>query len=258
MEHNSKIAALAKRVDQAARSAQPIQQLSADCAFDLTDAYAIQEASIRRREDRGESVIGVKLGFTSKAKMEQMGVHDMIWGRLTDAMHVADGAQLSMTNLIHPRAEPEICFRVCKPINRVISRAELPGFIDGVASAIEVIDSRYEHFKFSLEDVIADNCSSAAFVVGPWQDPATHIKRLDISLLINGQVVHAGSTDAILGDPWESVIAAARLASQYGFTIPEGGYLLAGAATPATYLQPDQTVQVKVAGMPGCSFSTIS
>lgn len=237
---------LATIVDQAALHASPISQLSLAHTFSEADAYAIQVASMGHRYARGEQLIGLKMGFTSEAKMKQMGVHDMIWGRLTDSMLMENGGELSLDKFIHPRAEPEICFLINQDIERELSLEEAPNYVESVAAAVEIIDSRYQNFKFSLEDVIADNCSSAALFVGAWQDKNTPLGDLKISLEIDGEVKQEGSSSAILGDPWRSLAAATRLAHQYGQPIKAGSYIMAGAATPAVYLAVGQTVKVVV------------
>ena len=252
MNHND----LAKIIDTAALNAQAIPQLSLQTPFSEKDAYVIQENSIKRRYDRGEKLVGVKLGFTSKAKMIQMGVHDMIWGRLTDAMLVDSNESVLLEKYIHPRAEPEICFLVKKEITQEVKMDEIKQYISGVAASIEIIDSRYEKFKFSLEDVIADNCSSTGFVVGEWHDVDTPIGDLKMELIIDGKVVQSGSSDAILGDPWESAVAATRLCAQYGQPIAAGSYIMAGAATSAVYLEKGQTVEARVEKLGTVKFST--
>ena len=110
------IAKLARTVDTAAHKAKSIAQLSDKTKYSLDDAYAIQAASIQRRLDRGEKRNGMKMGFTSRAKMIQMGLNDMIWGRLTDQMMVEDGDTISLKNYVHPRVEPEIAFPLTRPL----------------------------------------------------------------------------------------------------------------------------------------------
>lgn len=246
---------LAKIVDEAALNAKPIAQLSLENQFSEKEAYEIQANSMAKRYHRGEKLVGVKLGFTSKAKMEQMGVHDMIWGRLTDKMLIGRNANVLLEKFIHPRAEPEICFLVKKDITQEVPMDEIKEYIYGVAGAIEVIDSRYEKFKFSLEDVIADNCSSAGFIIGKWHNVDTPIEDLKMELMIDDKVVQSGSSKAILGNPWESVAAASRLCSKYGQTIKAGSYIMAGAATPAVYLEKNQTVKVNVETLGEVQFS---
>jgi len=248
---------LASIVDEAAKNAKAIAQLSVKYEFDVKKAYAIQKASIDRRFERGEELIGWKLGFTSKAKMEQMGVHDMIWGKLTNTMLLENGGAMNKDRYIHPRAEPEICFLIGKTIDKPIHPQEVPDYLESVAAAIEIIDSRYEKFKFSLEDVIADNCSSAGVIVGEWFPPSTPVNHLKITLKVDGAVVHEGSSDAILGDPIESLIAAARLAYEYGEVIPAGSIILAGAATPAVYVQKGQIIKAEVEGLGNLGFTVV-
>lgn len=237
---------LAEKIDKAAHQAQAVEQLSKSHQFDVDESYAIQKASLERRYDRGEQFIGVKMGFTSKAKMEQMGVHDLIWGRLTDKMRIEKGGETAFSQYIHPRAEPEICFRVSKRIDHAISLEDVKDYIDGVAAAIEIMNSRYQNFKFSLEDVIADNCSSAGLVIGDWHSTDIPLDDLNIQLIIEGEVVQSGSSAAILGNPWESVVAAARLGEQYGQVLEAGDVIMASAATSAVYLKKGQTISTSV------------
>ncbi len=228
---------IAERLDDAAMQATAIKQVSQKNKISLADAYEIQEASLRRRCDRGERIIGIKMGFTSKAKMEQMGVNDLIWGRLTDKMQYQDGDSINVDQFIHPRAEPEIAFLLRYNMDKPITLEQAPGMVYGVAGAIEVIDSRYQNFKFSLEDVIADNCSSAAFVLGQWYRPTMDMSTLDMSLSVNGKIAHEGQSSAILGNPWQSLVDAVRLTLEYGQVLKEGMIVLAGAATPAVHIK---------------------
>lgn len=240
---------LAETLDNAAHQATPVPQLSLSHTLNIEEAYAVQSISIARRYIRGEKRVGLKLGFTSKAKMEQMGVHDMIWGRLTDQMQYKNGSELPIKNFIHPRAEPEIAFRVSQTIVEPITLDNALQYIDGIAVAIEVIDSRYKNFKFSLEDVVADNCSSAAFTIGEWQPITTNIRGIAIDLTVDNETVQAGNSDAILGNPFESLVNAARLALQNGEILKAGDIILAGAATPAIYLKEGQTVMATAEGL---------
>lgn len=227
---------LAESLDRAFLRSNPIKQLSSTTPLDLEAAYHIQKKLIKLRTERGESLSGYKLGFTSKAKMEQMGVHELIWGRLTDNMYVENGGNLNMNSFIHPRAEPEIAFLIGKNIEGPVTLDDAPGYIKGVTSAIEIIDSRYKDFKFSLEDVIADNCSSSAYVLGEWQSAETELGDLTMKLIINEETVEEGNSNAILGHPLNSLIEASKILPKYGETIGEGMVLLAGASSPAVYL----------------------
>ena len=247
---------IAELLDQAAQEAKAVEQVSIKNNFSLAEAYKIQRLSIQQRQERGEKIVGYKLGFTSYAKMEQMGVHDLIWGILTDEMTIQSGEEVNLNRWIHPRAEPEIAFKVKKEITKPIELSEVSTYIDQMAVAIEIIDSRYKNFKFSLEDVIADNCSSTGYVIGEWQDLALeNIADLAISLKINEEVVEKGNSSAILDNPLQSIVELSRLASEAGLTIKKDQVILAGAATAAVYLKENNKVESELEGFGKVSFS---
>lgn len=237
---------LARQLDEAAQHAVAVPQVASEQGVTLADAYRIQWLSMDRRVARGEQSMGIKLGFTSRAKMEQMGVDELIWGWLTDDMYYEQGASLPAAKFIHPRAEPEICFVLSKPLDKAISLDEAKDYVDYVALAIEVIDSRYKNFKFSLEDVVADNCSSSGFVVGEKLNVDTDISDLAISLSINGEEKASGSTKAILGNPWESLVEASKLLEKNGKSLLAGAYVMAGAATAAQYIHAGDQISAKL------------
>ena len=238
------IKGLAQRVDDAARNAREIPQLAE--TITLEDAYAIQRESLARRYARGEKQVGIKMGFTSRDKMIQMGVHDMIWGRLTDAMIVEDGGSTSFRRYVHPRVEPEIAFLLKAPLAGTVTPLQALAAVEAVAPAVEIIDSRYQAFKFSLTDVVADNSSSSGFVVGAWHRPDVDFSNLGIVVSFNGTPVLSGSTAAILGHPLRSLVAAARFAAQAGEPLQAGWIVMAGGASHAETLAPGLWVEVEV------------
>ena len=249
------IAKLAKTVDDAAFKARAIAQLSEKSKYSLDEAYDIQSASIQRRLNRGEKRNGMKMGFTSRAKMIQMGLNDMIWGRLTDGMMVEDGDTISLKKYVHPRVEPEIAFLLKRPLPYPCTAAEAIAAVDGVAPAMEIIDSRYKNFKFSLEDVVADNASSSSFVVGPWHKPDTDLENLGMVMEFNGRPVQIGSSAAILGQPVRSLVSAARLTTEAGEGLEAGWIVMAGGATAAEALRPGIHVRNTVQGLGSVAFS---
>ncbi|MDH7972087.1 fumarylacetoacetate hydrolase family protein [Sphingomonas sp. AR_OL41] len=241
---------LATALDDAAVRASAIAQLSFDHpALDVATAYRIARASIDRRVARGERIIGIKMGFTSRAKMAQMGVEDLIWGWLTDAMLVADGGSAAHARFIHPRIEPELAVRLKAPLHGEVTAIEAWGAVEAVAPALEIIDSRYRDFRFSLVDVVADNASSAAFVVGGWQRPDLDIANLGMVMSIDGAPVQFGSSAAILGYPQRSLVAAARLAGEAGFALEAGWTVLLGAATTAEAVAAGARVRLETQDM---------
>ncbi|MFJ3001264.1 MULTISPECIES: 2-keto-4-pentenoate hydratase [Serratia] len=250
------LTALATQLDQATLSQQATAQLTGQLALDLPTAYRIQAEGIRLREQRGERRVGLKLGFTSRAKMQQMGVDHLIWGELTDAMQIEEGGTLDLRELIHPRVEPELCFITGKEINGPLSLAEAGRVLEGVCPALEIIDSRYRDFRFTLEDVIADNCSSAKFIVGALQNPQRAIDNLGVVMNFHGRPVQVGSTAAILGHPLRALVQIASLLHQQERVLPAGSVILAGAATAAETLRPGLHVSVDISGFGRTAFHT--
>jgi len=237
------IAGAAEIVDQAARAAEAIPQFTDTAPLGAVEAYAIQAQSIARRLARGEKLVGVKMGLTSRAKMAQVGVDEVIWGRLTDAMRLEEGACLSRGRYVHPRIEPELAFLLKTDIEGEVTPAEALAAVEAIAPAMEIIDSRYRNFKFTLGDVIADNSSSSGFVVGPWASPTQDFSNLGLIMEIDGRAVEVGSTAAILGDPIRSLVAAARLAGPALGGLKAGWIVLAGGATAAHALSVGETVR---------------
>jgi 2-oxo-3-hexenedioate decarboxylase len=251
MNHIEDTAAL---LDAAAREARAIAQVDPESQLLLEDAYRIQKAVVQHRVARGNARTGVKMGFTSRSKMLQMGLADVIWGRLTQDMSVEEGASIDFARYVHPRVEPELAFILGKPIPINATAPEALACVEAIAPALEIIDSRYVDFKFTLTDVIADNASSSGYVIGPWCDPRRDFSNLGLTLNIDGRVVQVGSTAAILGHPLRSLVAAARLSAAAGEPLQAGAVVMAGGATAAEWIKPGNAVSVEIEGLGKAAF----
>jgi len=245
---------LAKIVFDAQINATAISQLSETESFTLEEAYRVQAKSIDMRLAAGEHRVGMKMGFTSRAKMVQMGVDDMIWGRLTNLMLVEDGGEIDISNYVHPRVEPEIAYLLKAPLSDPLSTVEAWNAVEAIAPAMEIIDSRYENFKFTVEDVVADNSSSSGFIIGPWCKPDSDIANLGMVMEFDGRAVQIGSSAAILGHPARSLAAASRMTAEDGEALEAGWIVLAGGATAAEALYKGVSVRNTVEGLGSCSF----
>ena len=251
--------ALATTLDAAAHECHEIDPLTPQTAFSLDQAYAIQRASLALRHARGEKPVGIKLGFTSRAKMIQMGVDSLIWGLLTDAMVREEGSVIELTDFIHPRVEPEVCYLTRRAIDRPLTLLEAGDYLEAVAPAMEIIDSRYRNFKFTLEDVVADNCSSAGLVIGAFSSATTDLRTLTnrgVAMRFNGHAVQLGSTGAILGNPLRSIVQASQLLTKAEMVLPAGSLIMAGAATAAEALRPGLHVSTDIGGLGRVEFFT--
>ena len=239
----------ARLLDTHVREAQELERLTATLPeLALPDAYLIQDAGIQLRLARGERVVGMKMGLTSRAKMKQMGVESPIYGVLLDRMTVADGATVTLAGRIHPKIEPEIAFVTARELKGDVTVDEVLDACSGVAPAMEIIDSRYRNFEFKLPDVVADNTSGSGYVVSRTLSPPRlcDLGDLKMELCVDGAVVESGSSREILGHPAESVAELCRMLHARGRSLPAGSVVLAGAATKAIMLEPGRTYQLKV------------
>lgn len=250
-----KIQRIAKRLDDAAVTAQATHQLTGEDSITLDEAYSVQEAVVGHRLARGAQQVGIKLGFTSRAKMAQMGVSDLIWGKLTSDMFIEEGGDAIFSDYVHPRVEPEICFLLKKRLEGNVTPMQALAAVEAVAPALELIDSRYENFKFSLPDVVADNASSAGFIVGGWHRPDVDIDNLGLIMSFDGRPVEMGSTAGILGSPIRGLVAAARLAAQQNLALEAGSLILVGAATSAIALRPGVSVRAEFQTLGNVAFN---
>jgi 2-oxo-3-hexenedioate decarboxylase len=245
---------IAAKLDEAARSATAIDQISLTTKLSVADAYKVQRLSIGRRLARGEKPKGIKLGLTSRAKMAQVGISTVVCGLLTDGMTVEEGYEVPFARYIHPRAEPEIAFILRKPLRGLSSIPEVARAVEAVLPAIEIIDSRYRNFKFSLTDVIADNSSSSGFILGQPVSACRAIDNVGMVLSIDGRTVEIGSSAAVLGSPWRALVAGARFAEEYDIDIGAGDIVLSGGATAAVSLAAGQTVCLEAGGFASIQF----
>ena len=241
---------LARRLDDALRETREVARLTEDTPnLTVTDAYRITLAGLRLREARGERVAAWKMGLTSAAKRAQMNLDSAIWGVLTDAMLVPNHGQVRAADGVHPKIEPEIALRLGAPLAGTVTHAQAWAAVDGVAGALEILDSRYVGFKyFSLPDVIADNASSWRFVLGPWHAPLD-VADLPMTMAVNGQPVQTGSSAAISGHPVESLVQLAALLAEVGLSLPAGTVVMTGAATLAEPIAPGMRVTLHVPGL---------
>jgi 2-oxo-3-hexenedioate decarboxylase len=247
------ISDLASHLEQAELNAQDVVKITdAHPDMDFDDAYAIQYAIREAKLARGQKFAGLKMGLTSRAKMNQMGVDTPIFGFLMDYMARGDGEEIRVDALIHPKIEPEIAF---------VTRCDLRGpgchigdvlrATDFVVPAMEIIDSRYRDFKFDLKSVIADNTSSSRFVAG---GQAGELHQLDLRTLgvvmeKNGEVVATGAGAAVLGHPASSVAMLANMLAARGEHIPAGSYIMTGALTEAVAVSQGDCVTARFHGL---------
>lgn len=204
--------------------------------MDWEDAYAIQDIIRARKVARGVKIAGLKMGLTSHAKMKQMGVTEPIHGFITDYGSVPDGGEIPCGELIHPKVEAEIAFVTKRPLKGPGCHiGDVLAATDFVLPGLEVIDSRYKDFRFDLKSVIADNTSSARYVLGGYsRSPiGLDLRNLGVVMQKNGEVVATAAGSAVLGHPASSVAMLANMLGARGREIPAGTLILTGGMTEA-------------------------
>lgn len=215
--------------------------------MDWEDAYAIQDLIRARKVARGVQISGLKMGLTSHAKMKQMGVTEAIHGFITDYGSVADGGEIACSELIHPKVEAEIAFVTRRPLKGPGCHiGDVLAATDFVLPALEVIDSRYKDFRFDLKSVIADNTSSARYVLGGYsRSPmGLDLRNLGVVMHKNGEVVATAAGSAVLGHPASSVAMLANMLSARGQEIPAGTLILTGGMTEAVPVSAGDSITV--------------
>lgn len=231
------VAQLAEHLENAELNARDVIKITSDYPdMDWEDAYDIQWEIRRRKEARGNRIVGLKMGLTSWAKMAQMGVETPLYAFLADYFSVPEGAAVQTSELIHPKVEAEIAIVTNKILEGPgCSIAHVMAAVDCVMPALEVIDSRYENFNFDLKSVVADNASSARFVTG---GNVRNLRELDLKTLgvvmeKNGEIVEMGAGAAVLGHPLSAVAMLANMLSERGQVIPAGSFVMTGGITAA-------------------------
>jgi 2-oxo-3-hexenedioate decarboxylase len=258
-DHKINVTHWAEVLHGARLNSAPIPQISKEISsFSRPEAYQIQELQMKACLQSGETQVGWKMGLTSEAKRRQMNLDSPLYGFLTDKMQVDNGGVFNLQGSIHPKIEPEIAFLINQDLSGNVTREQVLAACGGVASALEILDSRYTEFKyFSMEDVIADNSSSSDFVVGPWVQDFKNIDltNLKMQMLVDGAPVQTGNSKDISGDPVESVIQLCALLAERGQTLKKGSIVLAGAATAAEMLKPGMKISLNVDSLPSVSVS---
>lgn len=242
--------ALADRLFAAERDRQPILPLVAERPdLSAADAYQIQLLNVRRR---GGVVVGHKVGLSSTAMQQMMGVDEPDYGHLMADMRLTQDEAVDAGRYCYPRVEIEVAF---------LLGADLPGegcteddvleATAALAPSIELIDSRIQDWKISLADTIADNASSAGFVVGSTRVPPGNVdpRGIDAVLFRNDEVVAQGRSDAVLGNPVTAVAWLARTVAGFGVRLRAGHLIMPGACCRAVDAHPGDRFRAVFTGL---------
>lgn len=219
----------------------------------IEEAYGISDLNLKRRcEQGGVRVVGKKIGLTSLAVQKQLQVNEPDFGYLTSDMHFATGGTLSMSSLMQPRVEAETAFVLKRPLaGPGITVADVIRATEFVLPCIEIIDSRVKDWKIKIQDTIADNASSAAFVLG--NEPRM-LRNLDLAsagmaLRVNGEVLSSGVGAACLSHPCVAVAWLANALARFDEKLDAGDVILSGAFGPVVPVTAGDRVDIEISGL---------
>jgi 2-keto-4-pentenoate hydratase len=228
---------LAADLAQAERSREAIAPLTAAYPdIDVVDAYEIQLINIRQRVAEGARVLGHKVGLSSRAMQQMMGVDEPDYGHLLDEMQVFEGTPVKAGRYLYPRVEVEVGFILADDLPGAdCTEEDVLAATEALVPSIELIDTRITDWKIKLCDTIADNASSAGFVLGEARvSPAdVDVQLIEAVLTRNGDLIAEGRSDAVLGNPVTAVAWLARKVESFGVRLRKGDIVLPGSCTRA-------------------------
>ncbi|MGJ9459828.1 2-keto-4-pentenoate hydratase [Oceanobacillus sp. CF4.6] len=205
-------------------------------------AYQIQDRLVEMKEkEENTKRVGWKLGLTSKAKQQMIGVHEPSYGVLLESMQLYEGEPISIAPFIHAKAEPEIAFVLNKELKGPhVSVADVLDATEYVAPAIEIIDSRFFGFKFTLADAVSDNSSSSRFIIGErfYNPENLNLKLMGFVYRRNGEVAATGAGAAVMGHPARAIAWLANRLYKVGKSLKSGEVILSGSLSAALEIAP--------------------
>lgn len=219
---------------------------------DLDKAYAVQDINVRRREVAGSRAVGRKIGLTSVAVQKQLGVDQPDYGVLLDDMAVSDGGEVRPGRLIQPKAEAEVAFVLGRDLtDEHITVADMIRAVEFALPAIEIVDSRIVDWRISIVDTIADNASSALYVLGssPRKLDAFDVSGCEMTFEADGQKVSSGAGHACLGSPISAALWLARTMARMGRPLKAGDTILSGALGPMVRVEWGRRMEAHIAGL---------
>jgi 2-keto-4-pentenoate hydratase len=209
---------------------------SIDSELTVKEAYSIQLENINKKLEQGQKIVGKKIGLTSKAMQNLLGVGEPDYGHLLDSMVVENGGKISIEDVLQPKVEAEIAFILKKELRGPnVTTLDVLQATDYVVPALEIVDSRVKDWKIKLADTVADNASSGYYVLGgkPTKIEDVDLELIGMVLTKNGELVNTGVGAAALGNPASCVAWLANKLSEFDIPLREGEVILSGALSAA-------------------------
>jgi 2-oxopent-4-enoate/cis-2-oxohex-4-enoate hydratase len=254
---NKLINELGDQLYQALRTQTPLEPLTSRYPdITMENAYAIQQRMIGCRLAAGEKIVGKKIGVTSSAVMNMLGVHQPDFGHMLDGMIYGDGDAISGSSLIQPKAEGEIAFVLGKDlVGPGISAADVLAATAGVMACFEIVDSRIRDWKIKIQDTVADNASCGVFVLGDRMVNAMDVDLRNCGMVLekNGEIVVTGAGAATMGSPVNAVVWLANTLGRLGISLKAGEVILSGALGAMVPVRTGDNLRVTIGGIGTCA-----
>ncbi|MFB6079116.1 MAG: 2-keto-4-pentenoate hydratase [Halarchaeum sp.] len=237
---------LAESLYDALRTGTPIEAPTDEHDLTIQDAYDVQSRFVQRRIDDGAEVVGHKIGLTSDAIQNQLGVDEPDFGRLLDTMFV-DGRTIPADDLLQPRVEPEIGFLIEEELEPPVSYLDVLEATERVVPVLEIIDSRVRDWDIQIQDTVADNASSALYLTGEAVHPvdARDLSLEGVKFHLNGELAASGVGAAVLDHPARSVAWLANTLADLDVSLEPGHLVLSGSLTSAVDVEPGDVLGVE-------------
>ena len=244
------VAQAADRIASAAKGGQPVPPVRDLLGVnDITLGYAVQEELTRRRIVNGATVVGRKIGLTSAAVQQQLGVDQPDFGVLFSDMNVSGWPEVPHWLLLQPKAEAEVAFVLGRDlIEGDLDDAQIRAAVDYALPALEIVDSRIANWDITITDTVADNASSGLFVLGDRSLPLNEFSPPEVRMQMHrdGELVSQGSGADCLGDPLNALRWLARTSREFGDPLRTGQIVLSGALGPMAVVAPGNQIHADI------------
>ena len=222
----------------------------------IEDAYHVQQRMVDLRLQNGETIVGKKIGVTSQAVMNMLGVFQPDFGYLLSGMVYGEGDTIALSSLIQPKAEGEIAFVLKRDLQGPgVTNAEVLAATECVMACFEIVDSRIRDWKIKIQDTVADNASCGVFVLGDRAVRPTDVDLGTCGMVFerNGEVIGTGAGAAALGSPVNAVAWLANPLGRLGIGLKAGEVILSGALAAMAPIKAGDNFRVSIGGIGACS-----
>jgi len=234
--------------------------------IDLTDAYRIQSRMVQRRVDAGEAIVGKKVGVTSAAVMNMLGVYEPDFGQLLSGMVYRNGDAIKLDSLIQPRAEGEIAFVLKHDlVGPGVTAIDVLRATDYVVPCFEIVDSRIDNWDIKIVDTVADNASCGVYVLGTEPKDPLEVDLALVGMTIEvrrpgesvGEIFATGAGAAVKGSPVNSMVWLANTLGALGIPFRAGEVILTGSLTVMAWVKGPQTITCEFGGLGSCTVTFV-